>query len=536
MARRLLAIVVAVTAAALLLAASSSPRSTREGGIFRVGMSGGLLASVDPALQGGRHVLGATCAGLMNMPDRPGRARMRLVPEIAAGYPEITNGGKTYTFTIQKGVRFSTGARVTARSVAYTINRELNPTLNSPFAGDFKSIVGAQKVIDGRAGTASGVVPRGNTLVIRLTKPAGDFMQHVTAGDGTFCVLPETAPIDPEGLKAPVPAAGPYYVAEYVPGERVVLERNRYYRGGRPHHIDRFVVDLTLDPPTILDRVESGELDSSFVTAADVGDRAEELKQKYGVNRSRFFVAPARALAAFVLNTSRPLFRNNPKLRQAINFAVDREALLRERGRLSGFLTDQYLTPVMLGFKNGHIYPLRGPDLHNARALASGHTRSGKAVLYTTPAPPDIAMAQILQRNLQRIGLEIEIEEFPSPVLFEKLATPGEPFDIGRVVWVAPLDPSFLNSLFDGRTIGQPDSSNWSRFNSPTYNGLLGAASRLPPGPDRYRTYGELDVDIARNGAPGIPYAYLSAQTLVSARTGCVVVTPILDLAAVCLK
>jgi ABC-type transport system substrate-binding protein len=171
MARRLLAIVVAVTAAALLLAASSSPRSTREGGIFRVGMSGGLLASVDPALQGGRHVLGATCAGLMNMPDRPGRARMRLVPEIAAGYPEITNGGKTYTFTIQKGVRFSTGARVTARSVAYTINRELNPTLNSPFAGDFKSIVGAQKVIDGRAGTASGVVPRGNTLVIRLTKP-----------------------------------------------------------------------------------------------------------------------------------------------------------------------------------------------------------------------------------------------------------------------------------------------------------------------------------------------------------------------------
>ena len=84
--------------------------------------------------------------------------------------------------------------------------------------------------------------------------------------------------------------------------------------------------------------------------------------------------------------------------------------------------------------------------------------------------------------------------------------------------------------------IGEPDSLNYSYIDSPRYNRLLEEASRLPVGPERYRRYGELDVDIARNAAPVVAFAYDRALTLVSARTGCVVVNPYLDLAAVCLK
>ena len=53
--------------------------------------------------------------------------------------------------------------------------------------------------------------------------------------------MPPNLPADPEGAKAPLPSAAPYYVAEYVPGERLVLERNRFYKGERPHHVTRFV-------------------------------------------------------------------------------------------------------------------------------------------------------------------------------------------------------------------------------------------------------------------------------------------------------
>src|SRR5262249_33009469 len=171
------------------------------------------------------------------------------------------------------------------------------------------------------------------------------------------------------------------------------------------------------------------------------------------------------------------------------------------------------------------------------RALATGRTRSGKAVLYTLSTPVDVAQAQVLRRNLAQIGIALEIKQFASvQVLFEKLSTPGEPFDIGRVSWGGLLDPGFLDFLFDGRTIGQPESGNWSYFNSPKYNRLFDRAQSLPVGPARSRAFGEIDVQISPDAPPAIAYGVPNELTLVSKRTGCVVVNPDLDLTAVCLK
>jgi peptide/nickel transport system substrate-binding protein len=523
---------VAVAAAALLLAASIGSRTTKEGGTFRVGVLQNFFGSIDPALAGlaALPFLRATCAGLMTTQDKPLPEGLRLVPEIAAGYPKVTNGGKTYTFTIKKGIRFSNGTPVTARSFAYTINRLLNPILSG---GDsvFEDIVGARKVLAGKAPTASGIVASGNTLKIKLKAPRGNLLARLAAGAGGFCVVPETLPVDPEGVRAPLPAAGPYYVAQYIPGERVVLERNRFYRGSRPHHIDRFEGDLTYvgtNASLALDRVESGQLDVGLVPIR--GDVAIELERKYGVNRARgrFFRVPgAFALRMFVLNTSRPLFRKNPKLRQAVNFAVDRRAIISEEGPSAGYVSDQFLPPGLPGFDNERVYPLRGPDLQKARALAEGHVRGGKVVLYTVDDPVNLAQAQILKANLKAIGLDLEIKQFPTSVLFAKLETPGEPYDIGRIRFV-------VGGLPDSGIVD--DLVELSHLDSPKYTRLLEAANRLPWGQERYEVYGKLDADISRQAAPAIPIAWDNALTFVSKRTGCVVVNPNLDLAAVCLK
>jgi peptide/nickel transport system substrate-binding protein len=260
--------------------------------------------------------------------------------------------------------------------------------------------------------------------------------------------------------------------------------------------------------------------------------RADELRRRYGVNKSRFYVVPGNFVRMFVLNTSRPLFQNNPKLRQAVNFAADRKSLTRELGTLGGTATDQYLTPLTPGYTNERIYPLKGPDLRRARALARGHTRSGKAVLYTTTNPLDVAQAQVLQRNLKAVGLDVEIK--PQAALMPKLDTQGEPFDIGRIAWGA-IDPSILNDIFHGRTIGRTGNANWSYFNSAKYNRLLDKAALLT-GDKRYRAYQALDLQLSRDAAPAIPVTILNAFTFVSARVGCVVVNPNLNLTAVCLK
>lgn len=522
-------------ATSVVCLSGASAESFKDGGTLRVGIPAEDFETIDWALSdspGPFVVLQPTCASLLARPDKAFPAGRRLVPEVATGLPKISSGGRTYTFTIRKGLRFSTGARVTAQDVAHTINRLLDPAMKSVLSGYFLDILGARDVLAGKARVAKGVIVRGNTLTIRLTRALGDF----EARAAVLCIVPRALPPDPEGAKPPIPGAGPYYVSDYIPGEHVSLKRNPFYRGARPHHVDSIDIDVSADAATFLDRVDRGELDYAWVPTSMYADRALEFRRKYGLNKSRFFASPADFLRYFSLNTSRPLFRNNPRLRRALNFAIDRKALLRERGPLAGSVTDQYLPASIPGYRDERIYPLGGPNVARARALAKGNTRGGKAILYAPALPLGAAQAQIVRKDLKRIGITVAIKQFPPTLYFQKLASVREPFDIAWNGWLANLpDPDLLNDLFAGNSIGNPAAGNNSYFDSPVYNKRLRAASKLT-GAARYRAYGRLDGDLARDAAPAIAYAYDSALTLVSQRTGCIVVNPYLDLAAACLK
>jgi ABC-type transport system substrate-binding protein len=477
-------------------------------------------------------VVDAVCASLLRYPDRPPPEGYRLVPELATSQPTVSNGGKTYTFVLRRGFHFSTGTAILPRDAAHAFTRALSPGLESPLASLFTEIVGADAVLAGDASRPAGVTVRGRRIVVKLTRPVPDFPARTSA----LCVLPANLPIDREGIRAPAPTAGPYAISEYVPGRRVVLTRNRFYRGPRPRHVDRFVITLDNDEAAVLDQLERGAVDAGWVPNSVIGQRATALAARYGINRGRFFVKPGLFLRLLVLNTSRPLFKNNVQLRQAVNNAIDRRALLRARGTYAGAVTDQYLPPTFPGFRDARIYPLERPNVARARALARGRMRSRKVVFYGPDNPIGAVTGQIVRQNLGRIGLEVEIKLFPPRLLFQKLATLGEPFDIGWIGWLtSPPDPALLRFLFDGRTIGKPNFGNYSYFNSPRFNRLLDRASRLP-GQARYHAFGAVDVDLARNAAPAVAYAYDNVLTLVGPRTGCVVFNPELELAAVCLR
>jgi ABC-type transport system substrate-binding protein len=520
--------------AALVLIPAAGTHGIKEGGTFKI--VGGFDVFIDPALSGSPLLGDAACGALMSYPDGrvpPGGLHLRA--ELAEAEPVVSRDGKKYTFTIRKDARFSDGKPVTARAFAHALERILTPAMESPLAPDYSDIVGARKMLDGKATTLAGAVAKGRTLTLRLTRPAPRFRFRTTF----LCAVPPTLPVDPEGVPAPLHSAGPYYAAQYVPGERLVLERNRFYKGNRVHHVNRFVASLDADPASAVDDIARGTFDCCVARPSDIAPRTAELARRYGVNKpgGQFFIEPGRGLRMFVLNTSGQLFKNNPKLRQAVNFAVDRGRLTREEGGRMGRATDQYLVPVTPGFQDERFYPLQGSDVKKAKKLAKGHTRSGKAVLYTAANPIAVAQAQIVKDNLSKIGVEVEVKAFPGPVLFGRLATPGEPFDIGWIGWIGgTADPSILNWMFDGRTIADaPNFGNYSYFDSPKYSRLLEEASRMT-GAKRDQAYRELDVMLSRDAAPAIPFAGLNAWAFVSARVGCVVMNPNLDLTAVCLK
>ncbi len=341
------------------------------------------MDSLDPALvysDASAALIDTTCARLLVANATSGG----LEPEVAAGLPRVSADRKTYRFTLRSGFRFSDGAPVRADAFARAINRTLAPGIKSPWAAYTSDIVGADDVLAGKAEAAAGVVAAGNTLTVRLKQPVPDFPARAAS---FLCAVPPALPADPEGVVV-FPAAGPYYVAEYRPGQTVLLRRNPFYGGKRRHYVDGFTVDLRVSShEEVLDRVERGEADWGWALAPVYFDPARRLVAKYGVNRSRFFLQPGSTFRGYALNSSRPLFRNNPKLRQAVNFAIDRSALRRAgSGPFESRLTDQYLPPTVAGFREARIYPLSGPtfagrerwrvDIHEAvRPCSTRSTR-----------------------------------------------------------------------------------------------------------------------------------------------------------------
>jgi peptide/nickel transport system substrate-binding protein len=537
---RLVLAVAALAAALLGLASahsgSSGPSATPpRGGILKVVFAPPeQLDTMDPAIantQASWSLLDLTCARLMTYPDKPTPQAFRLVPEVAAAPPKVSRDEKTYTFTLRRTFRFSDGKPVDARAFARGINRTLAPGLRSLGTRYLEDIVGARAVLNGRAANARGVVARGYRLIIRLERPLGDFPARTSMP--FLCAVPPNLPADPEGRGA-FAGSGPYYVSEYRPGQRVTIRRNRYYRGTRPHHLDGFSADLTVSSPQeVLDRIEDGRADWGIIPPPLYFAPERGLIRKYGINKTQFFIRPGFTLRAFMLNTNRPLFRGNLSLRRAINYAVDRRSF--RGGDPRARLTDQFLAPQLPGFRDAKIYPLHGPDLRKARALARGHLRSGKATLYVVDLPLTIGLGQILKQNLAQIGLEVEVKPIPPPAYQTRLTTPGEPFDMAFFVTpsVDYYDPyAFLNLYFESRFIGRTNVSN---LRSATYDRRLRAASRLR-GKARTRAYGRLDGDLMREVAPVSPLTYITEPTLVSKRVGCVLLRPALDLAAACLK
>jgi peptide/nickel transport system substrate-binding protein len=543
--RKRLALALIVAAAMLPIVALPGAHGAPErqrGGIVRVTLavqSG--IDNMDPALSftaAGWALIDTTCARLLAYPDKAPPAGFRLAPEVAVRFPQTSSDFKTFTFTLRSGFRFSDGKPVRASAFARAINRTLVPGIKSPGAMFTRDIVGAAAVLAGRRRTASGVVARGNTLIVRFRRAAPDFPALTTLP--FFCAVPPDLPTDPGGW-GPFPTAGPYRVVEYRPSERIVLRRNRFYGGRRPHHVDGFDVDLTAPSPRdMIQRIERGEADWGHNVAPVFLDPALGLVQKYGVNFSQFFLKPGLTLSLLAFNTSRPLFRNNPKLRRAVNFALDRQALQATGGGpLTGRLTDQYIPPIVPGFRNGPIYPLQRANLRRARALARGNLRGGTAVLYTANFPAPLAVAQLAKQQLVEIGLDVVIRPSPfhiaTAAYLAELARRGEPWDVALVLWAPNLpDPSaYLNLLLDEQNVG---GTNFARFSSTTFNAELRRVGRLPRVRERHRAYGALDIRLAREAAPLAAIRVLAEPTFVSRRVGCIVLRPQLNLTGLCLK
>lgn len=524
-------IALAISSLALLVVtAATAATGASRGGTFVIDMTTD-VDYIDPQLSyyGETWKLeGSTACKLMNWPDKEGAAGAVATPEVSAGLPIVSRDGRTYTFKIKPGFRFSSGQPVTARSFVDAFNRFANPRMQSTGVQFLDIVQGAQAVIDGKARTISGVRAQGaNTLVVRLTKPSPDFLARLTMPFVQAIDTKLAGQIDANGINE-YASCGPYYFASRTPGRSITLKRNPFYRGGRAANPDTIQVNIGNSVEVAFQNVERGTTD--YASGGIPATEWRNVVNRYGLNRKdgRVQVRPLLDIRYVAMNHGRPLFKDNPQLAKAVNWAVDRQAFSAQGGYLFGKRTGQILPPGMLGYRPQGLYPLRvTPNtIKQARKLADGNLRGGKAVLWSSNSGFAPLQAQLIQYNLRQIGIDAEVRLMPRAQQFTNAGNPQTAtFDLTVERWGADYaDPyDFVNILLDGRQVTQSQHNNYAYFDVAKFNRQMAAASLLT-GSKRGSAYAALDGAIMRENPPWAPLVNSNDRVFLSSRVGCITI------------
>jgi peptide/nickel transport system substrate-binding protein len=516
----LLAAVLAATAASAPRG-TSAPRSAKalRGGTLRVNASNNDFEFSDPGLAYDTlswSMLYTTQMLLVNFPEKNGQAGSVLYPEAATSFPTVSRNGLTYTFHIRPGLKFSDGSPVTAANYQRAWERDLSPKMGSPVGVNDqfqKVIVGANAFLEGKAQKISGITAKGLTLTFHLTKPNPTFTSYT--GMQWFGAVKTDMPYTTSGVTGSYPSAGPYFIQSRDVGRSLVEARNPYYKGSRPANPDKIVWTMNTDQDQSLLQVKAGQADVDAAYTPPSANAA--LAQQYGVNKSRFFVGGTSCVLFWALNTSRPPF-NSLAARKAVNWALDRPAMVRLFGFLGAKRSDQILVPGVPGYRPYNLYAFRGANPTLAKKIDP--SLAGKtAVIFHSTSTTAVNISEIAAFNLSKIGMKTVDKPVPGSIYYKTLGTKGVDFDMARAGWCADyFDPfDYINVNLDGRSIQAQNNTDYSYLNSPKLNARMDAAANLT-GAARTNAYARLDYTIMKSYAPWVPYAIVNDDFLVSSR------------------
>jgi len=369
---------------------------------------------------------------------------------------EVSGNGLVYTFTLtDKPVKFHDGTPFTADAVKATFDRLLEPS-RSGAAKLTLDMISKVEVL--------------NAQSVRFT------LQHAFAPFLHRIADSAAAIMSPDAIKKygedygrhPV-GTGPYRFVEYVPGDHVTMERNpEYWNWGGPAYCDKLVYKIVPEDSSRAALLESGE--------AQVVDRiapadAQRLQSHEKVSIVRTVTS---RLVYYVLNQNRPLMKD-VRVRQAVNYAVNRQAIIKEILKGAGVLAD---TPLGRGEE---FYVAQKPypyDLAKAKTLLkeAGVSEGTKLVIWTPVGRyvGDKEISTAVQDMLRRVGFDASLQAFGDfPAYIKQLDTLG--FDLALWGWTSSNDAdSYINQIFATRF--SKKFPNWGSYSNPRVDDLLNRA------------------------------------------------------------
>jgi peptide/nickel transport system substrate-binding protein len=515
----------------------------RRGGVLRVVSE----EDLQPPLESGVayssaaiNVLSGTVRPLYRYaPEDP----TNIVPDLAAGPPQVSGDGRTLTVRIRSGVRFSppVNREVTSSDVKYAIERGFNPAVGNGYAPlYYGAVVGADRAT---GGPISGITtPDEQTIVFRLTQPTAGLLAQATT-------LPLSAPVpkeyasryddQPEGKTsdyfAHQVATGPYMFdadasgrvlgTGIVPGRRVVLERNPNWdpaTDDRPAYLDGVQWSIGNDPNVAGRQVLEGQ-------DMTLGDTPTAAIVKRAVQRypDQVFFSPGAGNRYTALNTAIPPF-DDPNLRKAVAAQLDREQMRLVRGgAVLGDIATHFLYPGVAGFEEAGgeagpgvdflARPSGDPELARRYMAAAGYpdgryTGEETISVVGDAGDPSDKNAQLVDEALRSLGFRTKLQLVDAGTMYNRFcAAPKARVNVcPNLGWIRDFaDPqTVLDGAFNGTAI-LPDggNSNWPQLNDPRINAAMARAELLVDEQERADAWAKIDQMITETGA-AIPWLW----------------------------
>jgi peptide/nickel transport system substrate-binding protein len=446
-----------------------------------------------------------------------------LIPGLAQEMPTISKDGKTYELTLRKGLKYSDGSPVKAGDFEHQIGRVLN--LESGGSAFYLGIVGAQDYVD--AGKCNGDITGIETddktgkITIKLTEPDGSFSNVLAmwfAG-----LVPGDTPCK-NLTENPPPGVGPYKYTESVPNRQFVMEKNTNFPDLGPDippgKIDKITVKIVKSAVRQAQDVISGDLD--YMQDPPPADIKPEVKAKYS---DRYKEITTASTYYMFMNARVPPF-DDPKVREAVNYGIDKPALAR---LFAGEVAPgcSFLPPGQPGYDEALDIedcpwgnPNEPPDLEKARQLIKDAGVDGTEVtVYGNNDDPTDKVTEAYADMLNKMGFKATPKILDGGVYFQTIGSAKEKAQTGFANWFQDFPhPKNFFFLVDGKSIQPTNNQNFGNVDDPPVTKGIAKLNLEPEITDEVATqWGDLNKELVE-GAWVAPYGHRKLATFLSER------------------
>ena len=393
---------------------------------------------------------------------------------------------QTYVFHIRHGIRFHDGRPLTARDVKWTLDSLRNGSLITPKGSTYQLVDQVE-------------TPDEFTLRLHLREPNASLLWNLS--DAAFGIVPYGS--GPDFNANPI-GSGPFRFVRFDVDSEVILARNDDYWADRPH-IQRIRFAIVPDDMTRALELRKG--------SADIAINAMPLDTVAALQKDQsleFPQAPGTILAYLAFNLTDPILKD-VRVRQAIAYAIDRQAMLHYLFHDTGRLADSVLPPEHWAY-NGHVahYP-HDPQRANALLQAAGYVRGPDGVrlhltMKISTQESTRLLATVLQQQLRDAGIALELRSYEFNTFMSDVVKGAFQMYSLRLIG-GNEDPDVFEGFFDSQSF-PPRRYNRERYSNPRVDQLIDEGRRTIDQDKRRRIYGEIQQILAAD-LPFINFWYL---------------------------